>query len=73
MPSSNIARVDYGEGAAENVARAYDSYLAVSMDVPWALTRDLLGKQPRQVHLVEPVEFDTVAGLAEAALKELFR
>ena len=30
---ANIARVEYGEGSAENVARGYDSYLAVSMEV----------------------------------------
>jgi len=29
----NVVRVDYGEGSAENVARGYDSYLAVSMEV----------------------------------------
>jgi len=31
----NVVRVEYGEGAAENVVRGYDSYLAVSMEVPW--------------------------------------
>ena len=37
---ANIARVEYGEGGAENVARGYDSYLAVSMEVPWGLPRE---------------------------------
>jgi hypothetical protein len=32
--------VDYGEGSAENVARGYDSYLAVGMDVPYGLARE---------------------------------
>jgi hypothetical protein len=36
----NVVRVDYGEGSAENVARGYDSYLAVSMEVPWGLPRE---------------------------------
>lgn len=66
MPA-HIARIDYGEGAAEDVARAYDSYLAVSMDVPWALARELLGKPPRQVHLVESVDFEAVERLAASA------
>jgi hypothetical protein len=35
-----VVRVDYGEGSAENVARGYDSYLAVSMEVPWGLPRE---------------------------------
>jgi glycerol dehydrogenase-like iron-containing ADH family enzyme len=34
------------------------------MDVPWALTRDLLGKPPERVHLVESVEFEAVDTLA---------
>jgi hypothetical protein len=37
---ANIARVEYGEGAAENVARGYDSYLAASLEVPWGLPRE---------------------------------
>jgi glycerol dehydrogenase-like iron-containing ADH family enzyme len=56
----NIAKIEYGEGSAANVGRLFDSYLVISMDVPWALTRDLLGKPPAQVHLVESVEFETV-------------
>ncbi len=63
----NIKQIDYGEGAAANVGRLFDSYLAVSMDVPWALTRDLLGKPPEQVHLVESVDFETVDRLAKSA------
>lgn len=52
MLPAHIARIDIGEGAAEDVARHYDSYLAVSMDLPWALARERLGKPVRQVHLV---------------------
>ena len=37
---ANIARVEYGEGSAENVARGYDSYLAVSLEVPYGLPRE---------------------------------
>ena len=66
LPLDN-ARIEYGEGAAENVARDYDSYLAVSMDVPWAITREVLGKPPQQVHLVESVDFDVVDQLANSA------
>ena len=36
----NVVRVDYGEGAAEGVARGYDSYLAASVEVPWGLPRE---------------------------------
>lgn len=67
MLPGNIARVDFGEGAAENVGRLFDSYLAVSMDVPWALTRDLLGKPPRHVHLVESVDYDAAEALVSSA------
>jgi glycerol dehydrogenase-like iron-containing ADH family enzyme len=67
LPPANIARIDYGEGAAENVAWAYDSYLAVSMEVPWALARERLGKPPRQLHLVESVDFDAAEALVESA------
>lgn len=67
MPPAHISRIDFGEGSAENVARLYDSYLAVSMDVPWALTRDLLGKPPRQVHLMESLDYDAVEALAASA------
>jgi glycerol dehydrogenase-like iron-containing ADH family enzyme len=67
MLPAHIVRIDFGDGAAENLGRLYDSYLAVTMDVPWALTRDLLGKPPRQVHLVESVDFDAVEALAVSA------
>ena len=40
MLPPNIVRLDYGEGAAENVARGYDSYLAVSLEVPYGLPRE---------------------------------
>lgn len=67
MLPPHIAHLDLGEGAADNVARGYDSYLAVSMDIPWALTRELLGKPPRLVHLVESVDYDTVEALVANA------
>lgn len=67
MLPANIARVDFGEGAAEGVGHAYDSYLAVSMEVPWALARERLGKAPRQVHLVESVDFDAAEALVGSA------
>lgn len=63
----HIARIEFGEGSAENVSCAFDSYLAVSMEVPWALARDRLSKPPRRVHLVESVEFSAVEALANAA------
>lgn len=65
MLPPHIARVDYGAGSAQDIAKAYDSYLAVSMDVPWAITRDVLGKPPRQLHLVQSVNFGEVDRLAE--------
>lgn len=67
MVPANCVEAEYGEGTAENVARDYDSYLAVSMDVPWAITREVLGKAPEQVHLVESVDFDVVDQLARSA------
>jgi len=67
MAPPHIARVDFGAGAAEGLGRLFDSYLAVSMDVPWALTRDLLGKPPRHVHLVDTVDFEAVERLAVSA------
>jgi glycerol dehydrogenase-like iron-containing ADH family enzyme len=67
LPPTNIARVDYGKGSAENVARDYDSSLAVSMEVPWAQARERLGKPPRQVHLVKSVDFDAAEALVESA------
>ncbi|MGD0228246.1 MAG: iron-containing alcohol dehydrogenase [Terriglobia bacterium] len=67
MSIANNVRIEYGEGAAENLARDFDSYLVVTMDVPWTITRGVLGKPPQHVHLVESVDFDTVDELANSA------
>ncbi len=36
------------------------------MPVPWAVTRDRLGKPPREIHLIESVDFDAVESLAKS-------
>ncbi len=66
MPPTHIAQIDFGEGSAEGVGRLFDSYIAISMEVPWTLTQELLGKAPRPVHLVESVDFESVDALAKS-------
>lgn len=66
MAPPHIRQVDFGDGSAGNLGRQFDSYAAISMEVPWALTRERLGRPPREIHLIESLEFNAVESLAKS-------
>lgn len=53
---TNVKDIHYGVGTIEHVGDSLDSYVAVSMDVPWRIVGPKLRQQPERLFLVSNVE-----------------
>jgi glycerol-1-phosphate dehydrogenase [NAD(P)+] len=53
---TNVISLRSGSDAARGLGRDIGRYIAVTMDIPWRVTADRLGKPPEQVIFVETVE-----------------
>ncbi len=57
---TNVASSRFGSGAAVGVGDWAGDFVVTTMELPWKLTKPLLGGQPRTVHIVNSMEFDDV-------------
>ena len=64
---TNVRSLVCGRGAARGVAESLGKTLVTTMEVPWAVVRDVVGGEIVGVHHVDSMEFDVV----EAQLADL--
>ena len=77
-PQTNVKNLRIGRNAARGIGKEIGRFVVATMDIPWQVTKDRLGKDPAAVIMVESVEeswidhqvaqlpeFDTIVGIFE--------
>lgn len=67
MDNSNIKSKIVGRGAIKNVASDVGTFVVCTMDIPWKLTKELIGAPPLAVVMVESMEESVVESQLAAA------
>ena len=73
---TNVKNLRIGRGACQGIGKEIGRFVVATMDIPWQVTQDRLGKEPSAVIMVESVEeawidqqvaqlpaFDTIVGI----------
>ena len=55
---TNVSSLRMGSGCIKNIGREAGRFAVATMDVPWRITKDLLGATPEAVVMVESIEED---------------
>jgi glycerol-1-phosphate dehydrogenase [NAD(P)+] len=53
---TNIKSLRMGRGVINGIGKEFGKFLVFTMDIPWKVTKDLLGADPEKVVMVESVE-----------------
>lgn len=66
---TNILSIRMESGAAKDIAKGIGKFTVFTMDIPWKVTKDLLGASPEKVVMVESVDEkwldDQIEGMPE--------
>jgi glycerol-1-phosphate dehydrogenase [NAD(P)+] len=57
---TNVSSMEAGRGAAKLIARNVGSFAVTTMDIPWKLTRQVIGGEPVKVIMVESMELEVL-------------
>lgn len=66
-PDANVAELRMARGALDRLGDGLGRYVVTTMPIPWDRTKDVLGRRPEKVFMVETMEEEWL----EARLKEL--
>jgi len=53
---TNVLSYRFGSGSVKGIGREIGKFVVVTMDIPWNITRDLLGRIPEEVVFVNSVD-----------------
>ena len=67
MENANVKSKKFGRGAIKDVASAVGTFIVCTMDIPWQLTKELIGAPPLAVVMVDSLE----EGVIESQLATL--
>ena len=66
-PDANVAELRMARGALDRLGDGLGRYVVTTMPIPWERTKDVLGRRPEKVFIVETMEEEWL----EARLNEL--
>src|SRR5579864_1282119 len=57
---TNVTSMQVGRGAAKEIAQSLGNIAVTTMEIPWQLTRDIIGGKPAKVIMVESMELEVL-------------
>ena len=62
---TNVLSSRFGRGAVKNIGREIGRFVVTTMDIPWRVTKDKLGKTPEAVYMIDSMEQACLDSLAD--------